>query len=94
MAEEEKIKESGLRSEIESCAFLNVLEAVASSIGWQNSRRDAVEIDHVFEVSVSNHKRMPAFIQGKTVPLEVSMRSMVFPELKNALDMSKVRILG
>lgn len=94
MADNEQIKSSGLRSEIESCAFLNFLEASAIAIGWKNSRRDAVEIDHVYEAMVSHHQNIPSFIEGKVVRLEMSMRSLVMPKLKNVLDLTKIRIIG
>lgn len=90
MADKEDIRESGLKTEIESCAFINFLEAVSSGIGWGNSRRDAVAINQAFELTTAKHKGLSYLIRDKILILENDFRSRMKPFLKEVLEISKI----
>lgn len=90
MSEINEKEGSGLHTEIESCAFVNFLDAVSASIGWKGSRRDAVKIDQAFELTTAKHKSMPEIISKKSVVLDNSFRGSWNPILKDVAVMSKV----
>jgi len=92
MPSDDNVKDSGLHTEVESCAFLNLLEATSSRIGWNNSLRDAAKIDQAFEATTAKHKEVPNTIRGKVRILELSFKALFGQLIHDANELSKCRL--